>query len=381
VEKIFKIGIDALGINEVGGGRTSILNYLEIITAESPKWQFIIYLSNPEPSLNRDNVNQIILPFSRGIIARIFMQLYLPFEIMFRNLKLIHFTKGQASLVPKAKKVLTIHDLTTILHPNIHKPISVFYWMKIQPWMARKMDAIFTVSQNTAKDVINYFGVKSEKLNVIYNTSQFYNEYQNSPPIKYDVIEKYSLRKNYILYVGLIAMKKNLETLVNAIDILCHNGKNVPPLILVGPRYTDSDASYIFKLIEDLNLQDRIIYLGKIPKADLYHIFKAATTFVFPSIHEGFGIPCLEAMELGVPVIASDTSGINEVMGNAGILIDDYLSPNAWAEAIDKVSKDPSLRHDLINKGFDRAKEIHANHSPTEAIEIYKTLLKNREEK
>lgn len=375
--EIINIGIDALGISEEGGGRTSILNFLEFLTAKAKGWNFVIYLSAYEPSLDRKNVKQIILPFNRGVISRLFMQIILPFEVLFRNLKLVHFTKGQASIVPLAKTILTIHDLTIIVHPEIHNSLSVFYWRNIQPWITKKMDTIFTVSKHTANDVIKYLNINPEKIKVIYNTSQFLNEFMKPIPIDKNIIKKYSLEKEYFLYVGVIALKKNIETLIRAVDYLNKNKIAFPPLVLVGPRYSASDASYVFDLIEELKLKDKIVYLGKLSKDDLYHVFKNAIFFVFPSLHEGFGIPCLEAMELGVPLIASNTSGVKEIVGNGGILINNYQSPITWANYISEVYTDKALRQELIDKGLERVKMIHSKYSTNEVIQIYQSLLEN----
>lgn len=375
------IGIDALGINEEGGGRTSILHYLQILTEETSDWNYVIYLSEYEPTLCKPKVKQVILPFKRGVLSRLFMQIYLPFDVIFRKLDVIHFTKGQASLVPFAKMVLTIHDLTIIHHPGIHSQLSVFYWKRIQPWMARKMHAIFAVSKNTANDIVEYYKISPEKITVIYNTSQFHDYFKNNQTSS-SINDKVEHEKDpYILYVGLLALKKNLETLVRAIDHLKSNNKSIPTLFIVGPRYSDSDAGYIIDLIKELNLQDQIIYKGKVSKEDLYQIFKNAMIFVFPSIHEGFGIPCLESMELGVPLIASKTSGIIEVVGDAGILIADYLSPKEWAEAIHSVYQNKTIRDTLISKGYQRARIIHSKYSPKEAIPIYKSLIKSKRNK
>lgn len=377
MKKKANIAIDALGINEEGGGRTSILNFLQFITAEANEWQYIIYLSEFEPSLNHSNVKQFVLPFGRGIISRLFMQIYLPLDVLFRKIRIIHFTKGQASLVIKAKMILTIHDLTIIKHPEIHGRLSVFYWRRIQPWMARKMDAIFTVSKNTANDVVNTFKVNPEKVSIIYNSSQFSNFQQDQTIETKDILDKYSLGEEYILYVGLLALKKNLETIVRAIFEIRKNHKNFPPLILIGPRYSDSDAGYILNLIEELSLQKHINYLGKVPRSDLFYIFRQAQLFVFPSVHEGFGIPCLEAMELGVPLIASRNSAITEIVGDAGVLIDDYQSPKIWADAIHNLYCDTALRSKLKDKGIQRSQIIQSKHSPEQAIQVYNQLLQN----
>lgn len=370
-----KIGIDALGIDIEGGGRTSILNLISFLSANIENCQFIIYLSKYEPPLNSPNIEQVILPFRRGIFARIFMQFYLPFDIFFRRIDLMHFTKSQASIIFRAKTILTIHDMTILKFPQIHSKLSVWYWKYIQPIISNRMDAIITVSEDAAKDINQIYGVPEEKIFIVYNSSQF-TEFIDEPSKETDkYLTKYALQEKYILYVGLIALKKNLETLIHAYKILHEEDNKFPPLLLIGPRYSDSDAGYIFDLIEEYKLTRKIFYLGKLPKLDLFYLFRNAMIFIFPSVHEGFGIPCLEAMELGVPLIASKASAIPEIVGDAGILIEDYLSPSAWSSNIANLLSNEEKRKELISKGLERTQIIKRKHSYLTVINLYNNLL------
>jgi glycosyltransferase involved in cell wall biosynthesis len=374
-----KIGIDALGIDIEGGARTSILNLILNIVENEEDFEYVIYLSKREPLLNLPFIKQVILPFRKGVIARLFMQLYLPIDVFLRRINLIHFTKSQASIVFGARKVFTIHDLTIIKYPDQHTKFAAWYWKKIQPLMAKKMDAIITVSKNAADDIHKIYSIPLKKITVVYNTSQFSDLIVNDESKKKTEIQKnYNLPRKYLLYVGLIAIKKNLDTVVKAIHLLKQKGIDFPKLILVGPKYPESDASSVFSRIRELGLEDEINYIGKIPKEDLFLIFKNAMIFLFPSIHEGFGIPCLEAMELGVPLIASNASAIPEIVGNAGYLINDYLLPVIWAEAIQELLKDKDKRRCLINKGQDRVKQIKQEYSYKSVIRLYRRLLENK---
>ena len=371
------IGIEALGIDEEGGARTSILNLISHVTRNNEATKFVVYLSKAEQEIESDNIQQVILPFRKGILARVFLQLYLPIDILLRKIKLIHFTKSQASLVFKAKMVLTIHDVTILKHPQIYPKLSVIYWKYIQPWMANKMDAIITVSHDAASDIVEFYKVKREKIFVIYNTSQFDSSITHDDTLWKAISQKYQLPDEYFLYVGILALKKNLETMIKAYQkFTLELDQQVPQLLLIGPRYAISDGSSVLDLISKLHLEDHIRYLGKLPKIDLYYIFKNATIFIFPSYHEGFGIPCLEAMQLGVPLIASNVSAIPEVVGSAGILINDYLSPNAWAAAIRDLYSDQKARTELINEGIKQFQIINNQHSLSSVMNIYLNLLK-----
>jgi len=372
-----RIGIDALGIDIEGGARTSILQMLEFVINSRQDWKFIIYLSKLEPRLDAPNVKQVILPFSRGIVSRLFMQIFLPFEVLLRGIDLIHFTKSQASLVPFTKKIFTIHDVTTLQHPEIHSTAAVFYWKHIQPFMAKRMDAVFTVSNNAANDIEERLHVKREKITVIYNTSQFEATMEYNNHLHEIVIKKFNLPKDYFLYVGLLALKKNLHTLIEAYNILNSGTDSLPQLLLVGPLYAISDGSHVLDRISNLNLNDQVRYLGKLPKDDLYYVFKNASIFLFPSYHEGFGIPCLEAMQMGVPLIASKASAIPEVVGPAGVLIEDYMSAESWAKEIRQLQNNPEKKKQLIKEGLKQYKKISAEHSFAAVINVYQQLITN----
>jgi glycosyltransferase involved in cell wall biosynthesis len=305
------------------------------------------------------------------------MQLFLPIDVLLRRINLIHFTKSQASIVFGPKMVFTIHDLTIIKHPEQHTKFAAWYWKKIQPLMAKKMDAIITVSKNAADDIHKIYNIPLEKITIVYNTSQFNDLIKYESRKKIEILKNYNLPREYLLYVGIIAIKKNLDTVVKAIHLLKQSGIDFPKLVLVGPKYPESDASSVFSKVRELGLEDEIKYIGKIPKEDLFLIFKNAMIFLFPSVHEGFGIPCLEAMELGVPIIASKTSAIPEIVGNAGFLIEDYMSPKIWAEAIEEILQNSDKQKALIYKGKERAKLIRQRFSYESVIKLYESLLGN----
>lgn len=369
-----KIGIDALGINTIGGGRTSVYNLFYEAIRRKPEWEFIFYLSSFEKGFDLPNVKQIILPVEKGILSRIIAQIIFPFEVIFRGINLFHFTKSQASFIPFSKSVLTIHDITILLYPELHPKLSAYYWKTIQPIMARNMDAIVAVSQDGARGISKAFNISLDKISVIYNFSQFVetSEKEYSDQL---ILEKFELPKRYLLSVGQIAKKKNLDTLIKSMAIIKNQNNFCPQLVIVGPRYDISDASYIFKLIEDLDLNDYIKYLGELEKEELKIVFKNSTIFLMPSLHEGFGIPCLEAMQLGVPVIASNASALPEVVGDAGLLIQNPISPTEWADAIILLLNSPDIRLDLIKKGKERKELFSQDISVERLLSLFEDLL------
>ena len=149
-------------------------------------------------------------------------------------------------------------------------------------------------------------------------------------------------------------------------------------MILAGPYYPQSDGSKIFDLIKVLNLENHIHYIGKIDFDDLVGIYQAASLLIMPSIHEGFGLPVLEAMQNSLPVIASRAASLPEVVGSAGVLVDDYLNPNSWAKEISRLLRDDDLRNDLLKKGKEQSQKFSWKLSAQKTINIYQQIVSKK---
>lgn len=369
-----RIAIDALGVNEVGGARSVTIPLLKRVFLLKENWQFYCYLSAFEEELDLPNVKQIILPLSKGLMSRFLIQLMIPILTLMYKIDITHFIKSQASLLFNSKKILTIYDCTILKFPEYFNLPSRLFWRYVQPSMSKHMDQIITISNDAKSEITAYLGVVPEKISVIYPASQFEPQADRSPTSLGDLNQKSSIGDEYILYVGQIGFKKNLMTLIHAYQAIKEVRHEFPPLILVGPRYYLSDAGNILDSLGPLGLEDDVQYLGPLSKNDLYHVLKNASLLVFPSIHEGFGMPMLEAMQMGVPVIASNTSVMPEVLQDAGVLVDDFLSPSAWAEEIMKLFDSLEARELLANKGIERAKFFSWDQSAKQLIVIYEAL-------
>jgi glycosyltransferase involved in cell wall biosynthesis len=370
------IAIDALGIDQPGGGRTAVLYLFDMLFQIRPEWRYIVFVSQEEPLFSRHpSVRQIVLPLRKGFLARGLVQLLMPFTVLRYKVDLVHFTKSQGAFVIGAKKVLTLFDVTTLRHPEIHSKQAVFYWRHIQPIMARNMDAVVTISKDAANDLKKLLGVPQEKVHIIYCAGQFSGSDQ-PPKTDFDVVrESYGLPQKYLLFIGILALKKNLVTLIHALKILKQEGIDFPPLVLVGPRYHISDAGEIFSLIEQLDLTSRIIYTGPVDSQELETILSHAEIFLMPSIHEGFGIPCLEAMACGVPLIASKASALPEIVEDAGILVEEFMAPQEWARSIAILLKNPDERDKLAERGLQRSKDFTWQRSAQTLASLYENLL------
>jgi glycosyltransferase involved in cell wall biosynthesis len=187
------------------------------------------------------------------------------------------------------------------------------------------------------------------------------------------VLEKHQVRRPYLLYVGTIEPRKNLLTLLRAYDELLRTTPSRPQLVLCGGRGWLCDE--VFKLVEDLRLQDQVRFTGYVEDADLPALYSAAEAFVYPSFYEGFGLPPLEAMACGAPVITSDVSSLPEVVGKAGLT----HAPNdarALTEAMAKLLGDETTREHFRRSGLKQAADFSWERAARETQSVYNELLK-----
>lgn len=370
------IVVEALGIDQPGGGRTAVLYLFNALIEMRPDLRFLIFTSQPEPLLSHySNVQQVVLPVSKGILARVLVQILMPFVVLINKVDLVHFTKSQGAFVIGTKKVLTLFDVTTLQHPEIHSKMAVLYWRYIQPLVARHVDAIVTISKDASCDIQNLLNVSKDKVHVVYSAGQFSSLDHTSAVEFKSVQERYGLPPKYMLFVGILALKKNLVTLIRSLKCLSQERIEFPPLVIVGPRYSISDAGEIFDLVEQLDLSHKVFYTGPVDTYELETILRQADLFLMPSVHEGFGIPCLEAMTCNVPLIASKTSALTEIVGDAGILVEEYMSPQAWANSINDLLNNPIKRAKYAEKGRERSKEFTWSKSAQALSDLYDRLL------
>jgi len=250
----------------------------------------------------------------------------------------------------------------------------VYFWRYVQPSFMRWADRIITISQDVADDLVREFHLPPDKTEVVYCApkSVFQQPVQSSQS---DIARKYRLPERYMLFVGMLAKKKNLSTLIHALHVLKQRGVEYPPLVIAGRRYRQSDDVAIFQQISSLGLESDVRYIGPVEDQELPSLYRGAEVFVFPSLHEGFGIPCLEAMSCRVPVVAARSGAIPEVVGDGALLVDDPTDASGLAQAIHRVLSDSSLRQELVAKGSARAEEFSWPRLADQVLALYRRLL------
>ena len=277
---------------------------------------------------------------------------------------LYHFT--HVNPVPsllKGKMVVTLHDLLPLLFPMYFCDADREAFFNGLNTALDNDAIIIAISDATKKDIIREYGYDADKIHVAYNG---YNESIHYPDKDEKFLAEMGITSPYMFYCGAIDMRKNILSTIDAFMMI---SKDFPELKLVLAGGECPNNAPIKKRLEELK-DDRIITMGYISDEQKRKLMSGATAFLFPSFYEGFGLPILEAMACGCPVITSDVSSMPEVAGNAGILINPE-STLELAEAMNKVVSSETLRREMIEKGFLQAKKFSWDKTAEEVEEVY----------
>jgi glycosyltransferase involved in cell wall biosynthesis len=273
----------------------------------------------------------------------------------------------------KKKTVAFIHDLTTKIFPQYHLiKNKILYHYRFKN-IKKYANAVLTNSEHTKKDIIEHLKIKPERIFVTY-----FGTHKRFKPLTKEeimpVLQKYNINFPYICYVGTIEPRKNLQNLFKAFYELKYQEKIPHKLVLVGKEgwYFKN----IYKKILELNLNKHIIKTGFIPDDDIPALINGAEIFVYPSFYEGFGLPVLEAMACGTPVVTSNTSSLPEVGGNA-VKYSNPFKPENIAEKILQFIKSKKEREKYSLRAIERAKKFSWEKCAHETLKIYKQTVKN----
>lgn len=272
----------------------------------------------------------------------------------------------------RAPTVITIHDLAFLLYPRFLTPDAARYYGQIDP-AARTAAHVIAVSHSTKRDVTRLLGVPENKVSVIYEAA-----HSTTRPIPRDearahVKAKFGLEGDFILFVSTIEPRKNLPTLLAAYSKLRDNYKSQARLVVAGHKGWLTDE--VDQAVEKYKLHNQVCFLGSVPTPELAYLYNAARVFALPSFYEGFGLPPLEAMASGTPVVVSNVSSLPEVVGDAGLLVD----PNdaeAWTVSLHRVLTDHALHAEMSTKGLARAAHFSWERAARETLDVYRQVSK-----
>jgi len=275
-----------------------------------------------------------------------------------------------ASITNEFKQISYIHDIIFLTHPQYYTFWERTYFAPLK-YLAKKSNLICTVSNSEKKRIVEYYGITPEKIDVIHHGVQniFQPVDQYSPNFIKEIRSRYKLPKDFLLYVGRLNVRKNISNLLYALPLLCN--KEIP-LVIVGAYDWKKDD--VERIISKLKIRSRIIFTGPVLEEELAGIYSLAKLFCFPSFEEGFGLPPLEAMASGVPVVVPDSSSIPEICGDAGNYVDAH-SPKNIASMIDLLLTDKELYQKKRRLGLERAKQFTWKNSALKLLESCKKAV------
>lgn len=301
-----------------------------------------------------DNVTPIVLhPQARHpILFKIWFDWSVTKALKKHKIDLFFSPDGYLSLKTDVKQIGVIHDLNFEHYPEDLPKSPRQYLKKYFPKFAQKADKIITVSEFSKQDIVNQYGIKPDKIVVAHNGGN-----ENFKPLDEDqktkIKNKYSLGKDYFVYVGALHARKNITRLFKAFDVFKKTSKSDFKLIIVGENLWQTNPSN--ESFNNLEFKEDVIFTGHLPIDELILIVGAATALTLVSYFEGFGIPLVEAMRCGTPIITSNTTALAEVAGDCGLLVDPF-SVNEISQAMIDLVKDKTLQKRLSEKGLERSK-------------------------
>lgn len=369
-----RIAINTLGPSKLKAG---VGNYVVSLVQELSKIddenEYTIFVNRDNEQFfktNNKHFQIIILPdYTRKKLLRIvWEQFRLPKLLKKMNIDLLHSPGFVAPLKMSAKSVVTVHDMTFFSHPECHTRFKRLYFQNMIPKSIASADAVIADSENTTQEICKYLHTPKEKITTVHLGVGEHFKQINRRKAKEYLKTKYHINNRFILFVGTIEPRKNVQTLVDAFLQI-----KDPKLKLVIVGNKGWNVAELFKVITESPIKEQIILPGYVTDEDLVKFYNAAEVFVYPSLYEGFGIPIIEAMACGCPVITSNVSSMPEVAGTAALLVDPN-NANEIKNAVQKILKNKELRELLIKDGIKQAKKFSWKKTAQATLAVYKKV-------
>jgi len=367
-----EIGIDVRSaFRKKKGGIGVCLNNLvnELLKIDRENY-YILYIDDncdlPLPNNSNVRIRKLEFPFNS-----LWTQIRVQVDLFKYQPDIFYFTGHSIPLFCKTKSIVNIYDLT-FLRTRGRKILHQLTTVILTKLAVNRSFHIITISNSTKKDLIHHYHLPDDKISVIplaYDKKLFHQNYDRN--LINEIKRKYKIYNNYILWVGTISPHKNVVRLIKAYNKLKKEGKIQHNLVIAGSKgwlYED-----VFKTVDFLNLKNDVIFLDYVKLEDLPLLYSGASIFVFPSLYEGFGLPILETMACGCPVVASNVASIPEVVGDAALLFNPY-NMNDIAEKILTVLENKQLKSELINKGIKRLSEFSWEKTALQTLEVFKKV-------
>lgn len=376
-----RIGINAQLLSADSGYRhAGISNYiyqiLRNVPRSDPRNQYVAFVGDGRALTGLDSSNLTgavsALP-ARIVPARILWeQCFQPLSLRARDADLVHCPMHVVPFLSGRRKVVTVHDLAFMAFPSVHKRWNRLYLTLFTRWSLTQAQGIIAVSESTRLELSRLLRVPASRVTVVHNgVDSRFRPVQSSEALQ-TFRDRLGLPARFILFLGTLEPRKNVSTLVRAFAMARANLPEGVKLVLAGGKGWGYEG--VFQVVEELGLEADVLFPGFVPDVDLPLLYSAAEVFAYPSLYEGFGLPPLEAMACGTPVVVSNASSLPEVVGDAGLLVDPQ-DPEALARSMVKVVDDPGLRADLTKRGIERAGLFSWQKTAVETIAVYREAM------
>jgi glycosyltransferase involved in cell wall biosynthesis len=368
-----RVGIDVHSVGSgQGGNETYYRELVKELLRSYPNHRFLLYYTNviqAEDLGLGDNFSLHRL-FPKNPALRI--PFVVPWQVRQGRLDVFH---AMYVLPPclRCKTVTTVADIAYEHFPEFFRAHEIAWFKTMIPWSIRKSDHVITVSEYSKRDIARTYGIREDKITVTYEGAgpDFFP--RDQAVSKEQLARRYGIKGDFVLYLGRLQARKNLLTLVNAFARVYKGGRGLPhKLVLAGKK--DSMFGPVLSRIQQLRLEQCVLMPGYIADEDVPLFYSAADLFAYPSFFEGFGLPVIEAMACGTPVITSRNSSLEEVAGDAALLVEpsDEIS---IAEALTRALEDNELRIRLGQAGLARSKQFSFRSTARGTMAVYEQIM------
>jgi glycosyltransferase involved in cell wall biosynthesis len=372
-----RIAIDVRKYNDFGIG-TYIRNLVHQLARIDRETEYVL-LCRPQDRekivISSRNFRTVVEPAPLYSVSE---QIRIPMALRREHVDLFHAPHYVLPPLIHCRSVVTIHDCIHLMFPQYFSGRLAQGYAKAQIWTAaHRSDRILTVSETSKLDILRRFRIPADKVTVVYNAI---DERLMVPPAEEDferVRTRYQLKDPFALYVGNIKPHKNLERLIDAFhELRQETAFESLKLVIIGDEISRYQG--LRRAVHRHKLHKHVRFFGFVPLETLAVLYRLARVFVFPSLYEGFGLPPLEAMYFGTPVVTSNVSSLPEVVGDAAILVDPYSSTSI-ADGMRRALMDEDLRVWLCERGMARAREFSWEHSVERIREVYGEVMERAE--
>jgi|CXWL01.1.fsa_nt_gi glycosyltransferase involved in cell wall biosynthesis len=369
----FTIGIDARKAHDFGIG-TYIRGLVRALAAVDQENRYLLFVGTAAATAFADLPANFSLVIERAPVYSLREQFALSWQLFRRRLDLYHATHYVLPALVPCPAVVTIHDIIHLLYPEfLPNRLAFLYAQRMIGSSLQRGRKIIAVSENTRADLASYFKMDGKKIQVIYNGVDTIFRQRLDPDARDRVLAELGIRPPYLLFLGNPKPHKNLDRVLAAYAQARRQQAIAEPLICVGDK--GGAEGRIRQQAEALGIADHVQLVGHVPDAALPAIYQGATLFLYPTLYEGFGLPVVEAMASGTPVITANTSALREIAEGYAQLVNP-LDVDQMAEAINRCLADAPFRANLAERGRMRESDFRWERTARKTLALYLSVIR-----